>query len=80
MQALVVGKDLESHLIQLIRHSSSGVVAVGQEAGLSMSGQIQHHQAPALGKVLGHDHPHGLVGTEPMHEEHCQGILGINRG
>ena len=71
---------IKSHLVQFVCHSVGCVVAVGLEGGLSMSRHVQHHKVPALGEVLGHHHPHGLVGTEAMHEEDCQAILGIGRG
>lgn len=71
--------NTSSHLIQLRRQSLSRVVSIRLETGLSVPGHVHHQQPPALGQVLGHDHPHGLVAAEAMHEEDCLGLL-IVRG
>ena len=55
--------------MNLIGESESRVVVVWLEAGLTMAGHVQHHDAPLLWQIVGHDHPHGLVGGESMQEE-----------
>ena len=55
--------------MNLVGQSKSGVVVVWLEAGVPMAGQVQHHDAPLLWQIVGHDHPHGLVGSESVQEE-----------
>lgn len=66
---IVCFTQTRTHRVNLVGQSESRVVVVWLKAGLPVTGHVQHHDAPLLWQIVGHDHPHRLVGSESMEEE-----------
>ena len=59
----------QAYRVNLFSQSECRVIVIRLEARLPVAWHVQHHNAPLLGQVLGHHHPHCLVGREAMKEE-----------